>query len=67
MTQGLSRTRVFGESKGNQATFDNSQRNNLRSCAWVSFGGSVGDLRAGFSSVGAGNRFLLTGGSRREI
>jgi len=28
-------TGVYGESKGNQATFDNSQRNNLRSCVWV--------------------------------
>jgi len=27
---------VLGESNGNQATFDNSQRNNLRSCSWVS-------------------------------
>jgi len=25
-----------GRIKGNQATFDNSQRNNLRSCVWVS-------------------------------
>ena len=35
VTLGLSRNRSVGEIKGNQATFDNSQRNNLRSCVWV--------------------------------
>ena len=35
VTQGLSRNRSAGRIKGNQATFDNSQRNNLRSCVWV--------------------------------
>jgi len=51
VTLGLSRNRSVGGFKGNQATFDNSQRNNLRSfVCW--FGGSVGeDVRAGFSSV----------------
>jgi len=33
--------------KGNQATFDNSQRNNLRSCVWV-FGGSVRSVSSSF-------------------
>ena len=42
-----------GGIKGNQATFDNSQRNNLRSYVWV-FGGSVGeDVRSDVSSFGA--------------
>jgi len=36
VTLGLSRNRSAGRIKGNQATFDNSQRNNLRSCMWVS-------------------------------
>ena len=36
VTLGLSRNRSVGRIKGNQATFDNSQRNNLRSCMWVS-------------------------------
>jgi len=35
VTLGLSRNRSVGRIKGNQATFDNSQRNNLRSCVWV--------------------------------
>jgi len=35
VTLGLSRNRSVGGIKGNQATFDNSQRNNLRSCVWV--------------------------------
>ena len=34
VTLGLSRNRSVGRVKGNQATFDNSQRNNLRSCVW---------------------------------
>jgi len=34
VTPGLSRNRGVGEIKGNQATLDNSQRNNLRSCVW---------------------------------
>jgi len=32
---GLYRNRSVERIKGNQATFDNSQRNNLRSCVWV--------------------------------
>jgi len=36
VTLGLSRNRSVRRIKGNQATFDNSQRNNLRSCVWVS-------------------------------
>jgi len=35
VTLGLSRNRSVGGFKGNQATFDNSQRNNLRSCVRV--------------------------------
>ena len=55
MTLGLSCNRSVGRIKGNQATFDISQRNNLRSCVWV-FGGSVGeDVRADFSSVSERN------------
>jgi len=41
--------------KGNQATFDNSQGNNLRSCMWVSERSVGKDVRADFFS------------SRREI
>ena len=37
VTLGLYRNRSAGRIKGNQATFDNSQRNNLRSCMWVSW------------------------------
>ena len=49
VTLGLYRNRSVERIKGNQATFDNSQRNNLRSCVWV-FGGSVGeDVRADVS------------------
>jgi len=40
VTLGLYRNRSVEQIKGNQATFDNSQRNNLRSCVWV-FGGNV--------------------------
>ena len=36
MTLGLYRNRSVKRIKGNQATFDNSPRNNLRSCVWVS-------------------------------
>ena len=36
VTLGLYRNRSAGRIKGNQATFDNSQRNNLRSCVWLS-------------------------------
>jgi len=36
VTLGLSCNRSVGGFKGNLATFDNSQRNNLRSCVWVS-------------------------------
>ena len=35
VTLGLYRNQSTGRVKGNQATFDNSQRNNLRSCVWV--------------------------------
>jgi len=35
VTLGLFRNRSVQRIKGNQATFDNSQRNNLRSCVWV--------------------------------
>ena len=35
VTLGLYRNRSVGRIRGNQATFDNSQRNNLRSCMWV--------------------------------
>jgi len=35
VTLGLYRNRSVERIKGNQATFDNSQRNNLRSCVWV--------------------------------
>ena len=45
VTLGLSRNQSVRESKGNQATFDNSQRNNLRSCVWFRgvWFGSVGE------------------------
>jgi len=36
VTLGLLRNRSVWRIKGNQATFDNSQRNNLRSCVWSS-------------------------------
>jgi len=55
VTLGLDRNRSVERIKGNQATFDNSQRNNLRSCVWVrcGFGGSVGEgVRADFSRQG---------------
>ena len=35
VTLGLYRNRSVEKIKGNQATFDNSQRNNPRSCVWV--------------------------------
>jgi len=38
VTLGLYRNRSVERIRGNQATFDNSQRNNLRSCVWVSVG-----------------------------
>ena len=48
VTLGLYLNRSVERIKGNQATFDNSQRNNLRSCVWV-LEGSVGeDVRADF-------------------
>jgi len=55
VTLGLYRNRSVERIKGNQATFDNSQRNNLRSCVWVrcGFGGSVGEgVPADFSRWG---------------
>jgi len=36
VTLGLYRNRSVERINGNQATFDNSQRNNLRSCVWFS-------------------------------
>ena len=36
VTLGLYRNRSEDRIKGNQATFNNSQWNNLRSCVWVS-------------------------------
>jgi len=36
VTLGSYRNQSVRRIKGNQATFDNSQRNNLRSCVWVS-------------------------------
>jgi len=36
VTLGLYRNRSVERIEGNQATFENSQRNNLRSCMWVS-------------------------------
>jgi len=36
VTLGLYRNRSVRRIRGNQVTFDNSQRNNLRSCVWVS-------------------------------
>ena len=55
---------MFGESKGNQATFDNSQRNNLRSCVW-GFGGSVGgDVRAVLSSLSGRETSLISASVR---
>jgi len=47
VTLGLSLNRSAGGIGGNQATLDNSQRNNLRSCVY--FGG------IGFGSVGVGS------------
>ena len=59
VTLGLLRNRSVWRIKGNQATFDNSQRNNLRSCLWVWWGSVVDDVRAGFSSVSERNLFLF--------
>jgi len=60
VTLGLYYNRSVERIKGNQATFDNSQRNNLRSCVWV-FGGSVGeDVCAVFPPFGAENLFLIS-------
>ena len=58
VTLGLYRNQCADRIKGNQATFDNSQQNNLRSC--VGFGGSVGeDVRAVLPSVRAENLSLI--------
>ena len=46
VTLGLSRNQSVGRIKGNQATFDSSQRNNLRSCVWVSVVVFGEDVRA---------------------
>jgi len=66
VTLGLYRNRSVGRIRGNQATFDNSQRNNLRSCMWV-FGGSVGeDVRFFFlSSLRRGENPSLISASAR--
>ena len=49
MTLELSWKQSAGRIKGNQATFDNSQQNNLRPCV-CGFGGGVGeDVRTDFS------------------
>ena len=52
MTLGLYRNRSVEKIGGNQATFDNSQRNNLRSCVWVSVVVFGEDVRADFSPSG---------------
>ena len=57
MTLGLYRNRSVERIKGDQATFDNSQRNNLRSCVWV-FGGSVGESVFGLISFRRGEKSL---------
>ena len=59
---GLSCDRHVGRIKGNQATFDNSQRNNLRSCVWVWFGSVVGDVHADFSRRGEKSFSFYGGG-----
>jgi len=63
VTLGLYRNRSVERIKGNQATFDNSQRNNLRSCVWVRWV-RVGNVSEGdvswFSLVGVKNLFLLS-------
>ena len=46
MTLGLSRNQSVGGIKGNQATFDNSQQNNLRSCVLIAVVVSSEDVRA---------------------
>ena len=50
MALGSYRNRSVKRVKGNQATFDNSQRNNLRSCVWVRWS-CLEDVRAGFLLV----------------
>ena len=62
VTMGLSGNRSVGRIKGNQATFDNSQRNNLRSCVWVWFGSVVGDVHADFSRRGEKSLSFYGGG-----
>ena len=56
---GVYRNRSARRIKGNQATFDNSQRNNLRSCVWLSVVVFGEEVRAGFSSVEAENLRLF--------
>jgi len=64
-TQRLYRNRSVERIKGNQATFDNSQRNNLRSCLWVSsvvFGLSLlssGRERSTYIGTGQGQIWSL--------
>jgi len=56
VTLGLSRYWSLGRNEGNQATSDNSQQNNLRSCMWV-----LWVVVFGFSlSIGVRNLFLLS-------
>ena len=53
VTLGLSGNQSVERIKGNQATFDNSQRNNLRSHVWFRwdwFGSVVSDVRVDFLS-----------------
>ena len=59
MTLGLYCNQSVEGIKGNQATFDNSQRNNLRSCVWVGCGSVVDDVRADFPSVSERNLSLF--------
>jgi len=46
--------------KGNQATFDNSQWNNLKSCVWSSVVVLVRTLVLVFPSIGAENLSLIS-------
>jgi len=66
VTLGLYRNWSVERIKGNQATFDNSQRNNLRSYVWVSGVVFGEDVCADFPSVGAENLRLISDWYRRE-
>jgi len=52
VTLGLYRNRSVERIKGNQATFDNSQRNNLRSCLWGFVEWSFGTVLFSFPPSG---------------